>query len=301
MNTLTKLLPFLCLFAVQTMVAQKKVISKPQPQPKPPTHQDIFKAKMQLPQPLSMAQGIISIGTTFIGNPYPKSNIDTTLKTATGGVVLQPIQNEVLVVNLKKFDCVTFVESMIALTQTRRNELPTFDIFKTNLANVRYRNGAIDYAARFHYFSDWLYENEKNGIVTNITKEIGGEIFKKDVFFMSLKRDTLYGNMADTTTFNTMKSVEEAITKREKYYIPKDKVAAIESKLKDGDIIGITNVMAGMDMAHAGIVMWQNGRAYMLHASSQFRQVIITDVPLVDYLLRNKGQSGIMVARLKEY
>ena len=117
---------------------------------------------------------------------------------------------------------------------------------------------------------------------------------------MSLKRDTLYGNMADPTTFNTLKSVEEAITKREKWYIPKDKVAAIESKLKDGDIIGITNVMAGMDMAHAGIVTWQNGRAYMLHASSQFRQVMITDVPLVDYLLRNKGQSGIMVARLKE-
>ena len=300
MNTTAKLLPFLCLFAVQTLVAQKKVISKPQPQPKPPTHQDIFKAKMQLPQPLSMAQGIVSIGTTFIGNPYPKSNIDTTLKTATGGVVLQPIQNEVLVVNLKKFDCVTFVESMIALTQTRRNELPTFDIFKTNLTNVRYRNGAIDYAARLHYFSDWLYENEKNGIVKNITKEIGGEIFQKDVFFMSLKRDTLYGNMADPTTFNTLKSVEEAITKREKWYIPKDKVAAIESKLKDGDIIGITNVMAGMDMAHAGIVTWQNGRAYMLHASSQFRQVMITDVPLVDYLLRNKGQSGIMVARLKE-
>ena len=255
---------------------------------------------MQLPKPLSMAQGVVAIGTTFIGNPYPKSNIDTTLKTATGSVVLQPIQNEVLVVNLKKFDCVTFVESMIALTQTRRNELPTFDIFKTNLTNVRYRNGAIDYAARLHYFSDWLYENEKNGIVTNITKEIGGEVFKKDVFFMSLKRDTLYGNMADPTTFNTLKSVEEAITKREKYYIPKDKVAAIESKLKDGDIIGITNVMAGMDMAHAGIVTWQNGRAYMLHASSQFRQVMITDVPLVDYLLRNKGQSGIMVARLKE-
>jgi hypothetical protein len=298
MNTIAKLLPFLCLFAVQTMVAQKKVT--PKPQPKPPTHQDIFNAKMQLPKPLSMAQGVVAIGTTFIGNPYPKSNIDTTLKTATGGVVLQPIQNEVLVVNLKKFDCVTFVESMIALTQTRRNDFPTYDVFKTNLTNVRYRNGAIDYAARFHYFSDWLYENEKNGIVTNITKEIGGEVFKKDVFFMSLKRDTLYGNMADLMTFNTLKSVEEAITKREKWYIPKDKVAAIESKLKDGDIIGITNVMAGMDMAHAGIVLWQNGRAYLLHASSQFRQVMITDVPLVDYLLRNKGQSGIMVARLKE-
>lgn len=298
MNNIAKSLTFLCLLSVHMSFAQKKTV--PPPKPKVPTHQDIFNAKMQLSVPLSMAQGVVAIGSTFIGNPYPKSNVDTTKKTATGGVVLQPIQQEVLVVNLKKFDCVTFVESMIALTQTRREAAPNFDVFKKYLTAVRYRNSAVDYAARLHYFSDWLYENEKRGILKNITKEIGGEAFNKQVFFMSFKRDTFYGNMADPTTFNTVKSIEEAITKREKWYIPKDKVAAIESKLKDGDIIGITNVMEGMDMAHAGIVLWQNGRAYMLHASSQFRQVIVTDVPLVDYLLRNKGQSGIMVARLKD-
>ena len=297
MYKVTHLLTFLCFFSVQMAAAQKKIA--PPPKPKVPTHQDIFNAKMLLPKPLSMAQVVVAIGTTFIGNPYPKSNVDTTKKTAAGGVVLQPIQQEVLVVNLKKFDCVTFVESMIALMQTRREAVPSFDIFKQNLTNIRYRNGAIDYAARLHYFSDWLYENEKRGILKNITKEIGGEVFNKQVFFMSLKRDTFYGNMAVPTTFNAVKSVEEAITKREKWYIPKERVADIESKLKDGDIIGITNVMDGMDMAHTGFVVWQNGRAYMLHASSQFRQVIITDVPLVDYLLRNKGQSGIMVGRLK--
>ncbi len=312
MKATTLLLFFLSFFSISMSIAQKtavapkiakmpeKVAIKQPIKPKPLTHQDIFNAKMQLPRPLSMAQGVVAIGTTFIGNPYPKSNIDTTLRTVVGGVVLQPIQDEMLVVNLKKFDCVTFVESMIALTQTQRNEFPTMDIFKTNLSNIRYRNALVDYAARLHYFSDWLYENEKNGIVKNITKEIGGEAFKKDVFFMSLKRDTFYGNMADSSTFVAVKKVEEAITKREKYYIPKAKVAAMESKLKEGDIIGITNTLDGMDMAHAGIVVWQNGRAYLLHASSQFRQVMVTDVPLADYLLRNKGQSGIMVARLKE-
>ena len=213
--------------------------------------------------------------------------------------MLQPISKEVLVINLKKFDCVTFVESMVSLTETQMNRTPTYNIFKDNIAHIRYRKGVIDYAARLHYFSDWLFENEKRGILTNITKEIGGEIYNKDVFYMSYKRDTFYGNMADPRTFNAIKNIEENITKREKWYIPKEKVADIESQLKEGDIIGITNVMDGMDMAHTGLVTWQNGRAYMLHASSQFRQVIITDVPLVDYLLRNKGQSGIMVGRLK--
>ena len=300
MNIIRPSLAILFLFSIQLSIAQKK--ATPTPKPKTPTHQDIFNIKMQLPRPLSMAQGVVSFGTTFIGNPYPKSNVEASKASAPGQVVLQPIQQEVLVVNLKKFDCVTFVESMIALTQTRLDSVfpGNYTVFKQNLTNIRYRNGGIDYAMRLHYFSDWLFENEKRGILQTITKDLGGEKFNKEVFFMSFKRDTFYGNMADPTTFNTIKTVEENITKREKWYIPKEKVANIESKLKDGDIIGITNVMAGMDMAHAGIVVWQNGRAYMLHASSQFGQVMITDVPLVDYLLRNKGQSGIMVARLKE-
>ncbi len=296
MDIFYKLLLF-CLVSVQTCLAQKQEYIKPKPRAE--THQDIFNAKMQLPRPLSMAEGVIAAGKTFIGNPYPKSNVETSGKTPEGKVVLQPIGKEVLVINLKKFDCVTFVESMVSLTETQMAASPTYNTFKDNIAHMRYRNGNIDYAARLHYYSDWLFENEKRGVLTNITKEIGGEIFNKDVFYMSYKRDTLYGNMADPTTFNTIKNVEETITKREKWYIPKERVADIESKLKDGDIIGITNVMDGMDMAHTGFVIWQNGRAYMLHASSQFRQVIITDVPLVDYLLRNKGQSGIMVGRLK--
>ena len=298
MTIFFKLLSFLfCLFFAHAIIAQKQAYTKPKP--KTATHQDIFNQKMQMPRPLSMAEGVVAVGKSFIGNPYPKSNVETSGKTPDGQVVLQPISKEVLVINLKKFECVTFVESMFSLTETQMNRTPTYNIFKNNIAHIRYRKGVIDYAARLHYFSDWLFENEKRGILTNITKEIGGEIYNKDVFYMSYKRDTFYGNMADPRTFNAIKNIEENITKREKWYIPKEKVADIESQLKEGDIIGITNVMDGMDMAHTGLVTWQNGRAYMLHASSQFRQVIITDVPLVDYLLRNKGQSGIMVGRLK--
>jgi Protein of unknown function (DUF1460) len=203
-----------------------------------------------------------------------------------------------LVVNLKTFDCVTFVENMVALTETRRALLPNFDIFKQKLTNVRYRSGQIDYAARLHYFSDWLFENEKRGILKDITHDIGGENFPKTVFYMSQKRDTLYGNMADPTTFAAMKTVENAITKRPKFYIPKEDIPDVESKIKDGDIIAVTNRLEGMDIAHTGFAIWKKGRVYMLHASSQFRKVIVTDVPLADYLMKNKSQTGIMVGRL---
>lgn len=279
--------------------AQKKApVSKPK-SVKATTHQDIFNEKMTLAQARNMAEGVLLFGQSFIGNAYPKSNIDTT-KRADGKIKLQLYSKEVLVVNLKIFDCVTFIESMIALTQTRHSKTPNYETFKNNIRRIRYRNGEIDYATRLHYFSDWLYENEKRGILKNITAEIGGEVYDKPIFYMTYKKDTLYGNLSDPTTFNRMKKVEEDITHRTKYYIPKNQVANIESQIKNGDIIAITNRLEGMDMAHTGIALWQNNRLHMLHASSQFRQVVVTDVPLVDYLARNKGQTGIMVARLND-
>ncbi len=247
--------------------------------------------------PTSTAKGVLYFGKTFLGYAYPKPRVDST-QQATNGVQLQPIEAEVLVVNLKTFDCVTFIESMVALTETRRALLPNFDIFKRNLTNIRYRSGLVDYSARLHYFSDWLFENEKRGILKDITQDIGGEVFPKTVNYMSLKRDTLYGNMADPTTFTAIKTIENAITKRPKFYIPKEDIPDVESKIRNGDIIAVTNRLEGMDIAHTGFAIWKNGRVYMLHASSQFRKVIVTDVPLADYLMKNKGQTGIMVGRL---
>jgi Protein of unknown function (DUF1460) len=302
MNLFPVIIGFLCLLATQNGVAQtSKKSVKPTKSgvftPKRLSHSDIFNQKMRLPMPTTTAEGVLNFGKTFQGNAYPKANADTTNR-ANQGVKLQPIQKEVLVVNLKKFDCVTFVESMIALTQTRRTLQPNMDIFKKNLTHVRYRNGEVGYAARLHYFSDWLFENEKRGILKNITKDLGGEIYPKSVFYMSLKRDTLYGNMADPATFAVMKTVEETISKREKFYIPKERVADMERNIKNGDIIAITNRLEGMDMAHTGLAIWQNGRVYMLHASSKYGKVMLSEVPLADYLMGNKGQTGIMVGRL---
>jgi Protein of unknown function (DUF1460) len=296
------LICLLCLSIAQNSTAQtsKRVVKRHKHivfTPRPVSHQDIFNYKMRQPAPISTAKGVLYFGKTFLGYAYPKPRVDSTLR-ATNAVQLQPNEEEVLVVNLKTFDCVTFIENMIALTQTRRSVIPNFDIFKKNLTHVRYRNGAIDYAARLHYFSDWLFENEKRGILKNITKDIGGEVYPKTVFFMSQKKDTLYGNMSDPATFTAMQSVEKDISKREKFFIPKDHIPDVESKIKNGDIIAVTNRLDGMDIAHTGFAIWKNGRVYMLHASSQFRKVTMTDVPLADYVMKNKAQTGIMVGRL---
>ena len=257
----------------------------------------IFNKKMESIQSTTMATGVLEFGKTFLGDAYPQQK-KATIKQSDGTRKYLSTSNEELEVNLTQFNCVTFVENMIALMQAKLSTEPKFDAFKENLANIRYRNGVIDYASRLHYFSDWLYENEKRGILKNITQEIGGQPFKKEVNYLSTKSSLLNKSKENYATFASMKKVEKDITSRPKYFIPKDRVSEVESQIKNGDIIAITNRQEGMDMAHVGFAIWRSGQLYLMHASSQYHKVVISSKPLKDYLAGNKLQTGIMVGRL---
>ena len=81
------------------------------------------------------------------------------------------------------------------------------------------------------------------------------------------------------------------------YHIPKDRVQKIASGIQNGDIIAITTDIAGMDISHTGIALWQNDVLHLMHAPLAGHQVQITEKALADYLAANKKQLGIMVAR----
>ena len=260
-------------------------------------HQRIFIKKMAEIHPSSMSEGVLQFGKTFLGQAYPRPK-RAAVRQSNGTRQYLSTSNEELEVNLTQFNCVTFVENMIALSQTRLSGAPNFEYFKQNLAYIRYRNGDINYASRLHYFSDWFYENEKRGILKNITQELGGQPFNKNVSYLSSSKNVLTKNKSNYATFASMKKVERVISSRPKYFIPKHKISDIESSIKNGDIIGITNRLEGMDMAHTGFAIWRNGELYLMHASSQFHKVIISSKPLKEYLAKNKLHTGIMVGRL---
>jgi hypothetical protein len=48
-----------------------------------------------------------------------------------------------------------------------------------------------------------------------------------------------------------------------------------------------------------GYATWRGGKLYLLHASSDYKKVMITHQPLADYLMANKRLSGVRVARVK--
>ena len=229
---------------------------------------------------------ITAVGKSFLGTVY----IAHTLEVG---------DTEQLVINLTGLDCTTFLENSLVFSRLIKEGKTTFKDYENELKKIRYRDSKLDqYPSRLHYFSDWIYNNTHKGIVKDVTKEIGGEPIKFDVGFMS-ENPKYYVQLKDNPEFiPIIKKQEEAINKREYYYIPKEKVAAIESKIHNGDLIAITTNLKGLDIGHVGIaIKMDDGRIHFLHAPIVGSKVQITDEPLPDYLARVKKHTGIIVLR----
>jgi hypothetical protein len=222
------------------------------------------------------------------------------MQTAYVGGTLDVNEKEQLVVNFRELDCTTYLENVVALSKALSNDLVKTDDFLNELENLRYRNGKLtDYSSRLHYFSDWIYENEKKGIVRNITAEIGGEKYNKTINFMSTHVNSYPALQSDTALVKEIGETENEINKRELFFIPETNIQQQENQIQNGDLIAITTKIEGLDISHVGIAIHVNNRLHLMHASSKAKKVVISDIPLAEMLLKSKYQSGIMVARLQ--
>lgn len=238
---------------------------------------------------LPVNEVLLNIAKSFIGTDYEAHTLDKTDK-------------EELVINLTGLDCYTFLESSIVFARCIKKGLTTFEDYTKELENIRYRDGKLkDYTSRLHYFSDWIYDMNKRKIGKDITKELGGIPYKKRINFMSTHLNS-YPMLKNNEKFiQEIKRIEKSISKRKYYFIPQKNIERIEKKIKDGDIIGITTNIEGLDISHTGIAVRENdGRIHLLHAPNVGYKVQITEKPLADYIRSNPRQTGIMVLRLNE-
>jgi hypothetical protein len=128
---------------------------------------------------------------------------------------------------------------------------------------------------------------------------MGGTPYKKKIGYISA-RPSKYPKVKDAATLRDLKAAEKRVNAHAWHYIPKSKVAAMEHLIQDGDLIILTSVKKDLDIAHQGFALRQNGRVHLLNASSLSKKVVISKQTLTQYLASQKGQSGIMVARLKD-
>lgn len=225
------------------------------------------------------------IGSELIGKPYVAGTLDI-------------YDNEQCIVNLDELDCVTFFESVFAMARIIKYGNYTVDALVEAVTQTRYQDGIIDgYTSRLHYTSQWILHNTNNGLVRDVTKEIGGTVINFKLGFMSNNPKYYKQLTANPNLIAEIKTIENKIANHKFYYIPKSKVQSIEPLLQTGDIIAIVTNKQGLDYSHTGIIFRKDSVARFMHASLKKKKVIL-DSSISDYLTNStKSNIGITILR----
>ncbi len=208
-------------------------------------------------------------------------------------------------VNFQGMDCWTFFE--IALSFARMLNEPQSNWTPERLLHYieldRYRSGECtgEYLSRLHYLEDWLYDNDRRGLVEDLTRSLGGANVPHSAREMSVGWRHYRYLAANRSLLGPLARMEANVSSRPLYQIPKNRVAGIESKLQSGDIIGIIGRdRSGLySTSHVGLALRTNdGVLHFMHASSPGNSGrVIVDTGLSKYLYRYRSDSGILVAR----
>jgi hypothetical protein len=231
-------------------------------------------------------EAIISkVGQYFIELPYVAHTLE-----AEG--------EEQVVMNLCSLDCVTYLESVLALSKSIKNGTYTISDYHDQLKKLRYREGKLgDYSSRLHYYSEWLKDNERLGLLSIVSNQLKVEKFDNQVNFMSNHVASYKQLAADSTLVPKMQAIEERISQQELYYIPKDQLPNYEQSIKDGDIIMYATNIEGLDVSHVALAHWKGDQLHFMHASTADMKVVVSDQTIYEYLLEKEKNSGILVAR----
>jgi len=272
-------------------------------------------------------QLMLEIGKFFLGTPYVTSTLET--KRAEHLVVnlrehdcVTFVENVVALVWLVEPRWsptgrrVTLIRGPCGVTSRQKGRACTlkcvtarrrdflqpgeksFEAFQRLLQKIRYRQGRLQgYPSRLHYFSDWIHDNQKKGILRDVTAEIGGRPLRKAMTFMTT-HPNLYPPLKNGANLRRMKSVERMISKRSLFFIPKKAVRRLEDRICDGDLIAITTNREGLDVQHVGFSERVKNRVHLLHASSTEGKVVLSKETLYRYLMKSRIRSGIMAARV---
>lgn len=222
------------------------------------------------------------------------------LTTPYVGGTLEGDGPEVCRISLDGLDCVTFFESVLNLARNIQRGRTAFEDLRSSVTETRYRSGILDgYTSRLHYTTEWFLDNVAKGVVEDVSQSLGGTPMNMKVDFMSTHQQLYPALRQDTAAVRRIAEIERRLQRATMFVIARDRIARIESELKDGDIIAIVTSKKGLDYAHTGIVVREGNRARLMHASSTKKQVIL-DGYLADVVARVDSWTGVSVARPQE-
>lgn len=208
---------------------------------------------------------------------------------------------ELLTINIHELDCLTFIESLYALTRTTLTGRYSWRDYAANIENVRYRGGEMgDYSSRIHYISEWIIDNNVRGNLVEITPELPhADYMVKSIDYMTHHTDSYRQLKNDSAMVEKIRRYE--LRNHRFPYLKKSWLndKAVKAALRSGDFVTLVTRVEGLDVSHNGIIIVdEKGDPYLLDASMSGGKVMLQSVPLFKYLEKSKTNIGVRVFRM---
>ncbi len=239
---------------------------------------------------LPIGERVNRAGLALVGTPYVNFTLELDDRIETPSA------------NFDGMDCWTFFE--IALAAAREQNLTNRadpKLFLRLIELDRYRNGRCDgaFTSRLHHLEDWIVDNEKRGLVQNVTPKLpGARKMYRTMNYMGGRGSRHFRQLAaNPSLVPKMAAVEARLSRNGIWFVPTAFVPAAEKQLRNGDIVCIVTKYPGAYTSHVGLAHRdRQGTLRFMHASKKHKKVLI-DSRLTDYLQSFKNHAGIMVAR----
>ena len=208
---------------------------------------------------------------------------------------------ELLTINIHELDCLTFIETLYALTRATLNQRYSWRDYAANIENVRYRGGTMgDYSSRIHYISEWIIDNHMRGNLVEVTPDLPhADYLVKNIDYMT-KHPDLYRQLKDDSVM--VEKIRAHELRRHRFpYLKRSWLndKGVKAALRSGDFVSLVTKMDGLDVSHNGIIVIdEKGDPYLLDASMSGGKVMLESKPLFKYLERSKNNIGVRIFRM---
>lgn len=191
--------------------------------------------------------------------------------------------------DLSRFDCLTYIESAMALARSReaRDLLP-------NILPIRYHGGEITYASRNHYFvEDWL---KNNAHLVRVIRFPGDSLMQKSIDKIKFYQSRHASAGRDSAVLRQLPvPAQNPVT--EIAFMPYDKALAMMGNWTHGErFLGVAFVtdIPGLDVTHTGFLLADGKHPPQLRHASQLNGKVVTQ-DFREYLESRKGKcSGVL-------
>ena len=206
-----------------------------------------FEQARPLIQGLPANQAMARLAEFFLGSPYLAMSLDQS-------------GEEQLRLDLMQFDCMLFVEQLLAMVTA-----DSFDGFADQTRRLRYRSGEVGYCTRHHYFYDWVRSAQAQGLLEQSPVWQGQSTRILPLNYMSSHRNR-YAALRSPALFHCIREREHGRL-IEQHYLPLESLGTALPSLQSGDLFAVATSVDGLDVSHTGVLVREGSRLDAIHAA----------------------------------